>query len=46
MSDVMRNEPVIVSDALIGTFSILDAEAIYTADEKELVAFCQAQRFR
>ena len=35
MSDATKNESVIVSDALIGTFDILGATAIYAADEKE-----------
>lgn len=37
MSDVMKNESVIVSDALIGTFDILGAEVIFAANEKESV---------
>ena len=35
MSDAMKKESVIVSDALIGTFDILGATAIYAADEKD-----------
>ena len=35
MCDVMKNESVNVSDALIGTFDILGAKAIYAADEKD-----------